>query len=62
MPDYRRYDRETKCPLFHSPLSAATNIARTPIIIHKQNSPEHHIAVIQAIQIVLCHKQIFFSL
>lgn len=62
MPDYQRYECETKCPLFDSPLSVTANIARTPIIIHKQNSPEHHITVIQAIRIVLCYKQFsFFS-
>lgn len=60
MPDYQRYERETKCPLFDSPLSVTTNIARTPIIIHKHYSPEHHITVIQAIQIVLSQAIFFF--
>lgn len=60
MPDYQKYECETKCPLFDSPLSVTSHVARTPIIIHKQNSPEHHITVIQAIWIVLCHKQILF--
>lgn len=62
MPDYQRYERETKCPLFDSPLSVTANIARTPIIIHKHNSPEHHITVIQAIWIALCHRQFSFSI
>lgn len=56
MPDYQRYEHETKCPLSDFPLSVTTNTARIPTIIHKHNSPEHHIAVIQAIQLILCHK------
>jgi len=60
MPDYQRYESETKCPLFDSPLSVTAYTARMSIIIHKQNSPEHHITVIQAIRIVLCHKQFPF--
>lgn len=60
MPDYQRYERETKHLLFDSLLTVAANIARTPVIIQKQNSPEHHITVIQAIWIVLCHKQFSF--
>lgn len=56
MPDYQRYECETKCPLFDSPVSVAASTARTPIIIHKQNSPEPHITLMQAIQIGLWHQ------
>lgn len=60
MPDYQRYECETKRPLFDSPLRVTASIARTPTIIHKQNSPERHITVTQAIRILVCHKQFSF--